>query len=1026
MSVSPELPIGSELLGYRIEKVVGCGGMGVVYMAEDLRLKRKVALKLLSSRLAEDERFRARLLSESELAASLDHPNIVPIYEAGEADGRIFISMRFVEGEDLRSLLERGPLAPAQALGLVSQIASALDAAHSRGLVHRDVKPSNILIAPEAGHEGADHVYLADFGLTKRIADPDAPAEQAQRAGTVDYMAPEQIRGENVDGRADVYSLGCLLFECLTGGPPFQDRSDVAVLFAHLEAEPPKATGRRPELAHAVDPVIARALAKSPDERYETCRELVEAVRRALGLAQSGRSRWSLAVAAFSVALIGALLLAFVLEQRASGPAALPGADALIRIDPKTDKVAGTFSVGRKSSGVAIADGFVWVTNLADGSISRIDPRTRTVKTILGQGEPTGVAAAGGSAVIADGSAHKVTAFDGGTGALSYPAPLRGPSNGTLQIAGGTSGIWFADPAAGIVGKVDDFLPTGTPSAEVPVPSDGPSFLSTYQSFDGLAVGEGALWVAGDSVGRTVWRIDPSSGRVAATIRLRFVPGKIAAGEGAVWVTAMLDDTVWRIDPTTNRVTVPIRVGRGIDGIAAGEGAVWVASSFDNTVSRIDPRTNTVVARIPVKSAPGQISTGAGGVWVSTTKQPAVAPENAIKIGVLSDCKGTYRSFYNDTLAPAELPLLERGGRRAGSAITDGIEGVSFGDHSVRLSFGCADGTSGSGLAEARRLVEQVGVDILIGPLTGDEGLALQVYARRHPGIAFVNGSSAAQERNPAPNFYSFWYDGAQYMAGVGAYAYHKLGWRTAVTVAMSDAFDWAQAAGFDAEFCSLGGTIVKRIWIPQGTQDFSGLVAQLPQSGVDGLLVEAQGEGALQALATGYAGLRGNISRKVVIGTTVIPPRKLGDRVRGIVWAGPKPNAPKTYLASLRRAFPEIRKDGLGSVFDYPYYDAMSATLQALDRVHGDLSRGERAFMAALGKVVLDAPNGRTALGPDHQAIAPTTLMQTLAPPSRARAIGTIARIDHTFGGYFTPNDAPPSKTSPVCKHGNPPPWAR
>ena len=220
------------------------------------------------------------------------------------------------------------------------------------------------------------------------------------------------------------------------------------------------------------------------------------------------------AIAGVGVALLGAALLALFFIQGASGPAPLPGADTLVRIDPKTNKVAGTFSVGRKSSGVAVTNGFVWVTNLADGSISRIDPRTRTVTTIPGQGEPTGIAAAGGSTVIADGSAHKVTAFDSATGALSYPARLQGSGNGTLQIAGGASGIWFADPAAGIVGRVDDFLPTGTPSAQVSVPPDSTSFLSTYQSFDGLAVGEGAVWVAGDSFGRTVWRINPSSGRV--------------------------------------------------------------------------------------------------------------------------------------------------------------------------------------------------------------------------------------------------------------------------------------------------------------------------------------------------------------------------------------------------------------------------------------------------------------------------------------------------------------------------------
>ena len=252
----------------------------------------------------------------------------------------------------------------------------------------------------------------------------------------------------------------------------------------------------------------------------------------------------------------------------------------------------------------------------------------------------------------------------------------------------------------------------------------------------------------------------------------------------------------------------------------------------------------------------------------------------------------------------------------------------------------------------------------MIGPLTGDEGLALQDYARRHPEIAFVNGSSSAQQLDPAPNFFSFWYDGAQWMAGVGAYAYHTLGWRTAVTVANSDAFDWAQAAGFDAEFCSLGGRIVKRIWISPGTQDFSGLLAQVPHSGFDGILVEAEGRGALQALATDYAGLPGNISRKVVDrDDRGHPAEARRSRARGCLGRTP-PTVSRTYLASLRTAFPEIRKDVVGSAFDHSYYDAMSATLQALDRVHGDLSGGERAFMTALGKVVLNAPNGRTALG--------------------------------------------------------------
>jgi ABC-type branched-subunit amino acid transport system substrate-binding protein/tRNA A-37 threonylcarbamoyl transferase component Bud32 len=318
MSVGAELPVGSELLGYRVEVVLGRGGMGIVYLAEDLRLKRKVALKLLSPELAEDERFRERLLAESELAASLDHPNIVPIYQAGEADGRIFISMRYVEGEDLKKALRNGPLSPEYSLVVTSQVASALDAAHARGLVHRDVKPSNVLLAPAAGHEGADHVYLADFGLTQRLVQQELSPDHGPLMGTIDYVAPEQIRGEAVDGRADVYSLGCLLFECLAGAPPFRHKSDVALLFAHMREEPPSLTALRPELPRGIDSVITKALAKDPEARYGTCRQLVEGAREALpapGLTRRRRiRRRRLLVASALLAAAAGLAVGLVLS----------------------------------------------------------------------------------------------------------------------------------------------------------------------------------------------------------------------------------------------------------------------------------------------------------------------------------------------------------------------------------------------------------------------------------------------------------------------------------------------------------------------------------------------------------------------------------------------------------------------------------------------------------------------------------------------------------------------------------------
>ncbi len=245
-------------------------------------------LKVLAAGLADDESFRERFLRESELAASIDHPNIIPIYEAGRADDLLFIAMRYVEGGDLNRRLRLGGLDVADAIGTVAQLASALDAAHARGLVHRDVKPSNVLLDAGSRPDGTDHVYLADFGLTRLVSEGAVAGEDGSLTGTIDYVAPEQIAGEEIDRRADVYSLGCVLYECLVGQPPFRRDSDIAVVFAHLENDPPAPSEQRPELPAALDAVIASALAKDPEQRYASCGELA---RAALAVAVDDASR---------------------------------------------------------------------------------------------------------------------------------------------------------------------------------------------------------------------------------------------------------------------------------------------------------------------------------------------------------------------------------------------------------------------------------------------------------------------------------------------------------------------------------------------------------------------------------------------------------------------------------------------------------------------------------------------------------------------------------------------------------------
>jgi serine/threonine protein kinase/Tol biopolymer transport system component len=273
---------GSMLAGYRLETQVGSGGMAVVFRARDERLNRLVALKILAPTLAFDEQFRVRFIAESRAAAAVDDPFIIPVYEAGEADGMLFIAMRFVQGGDLSRVLEReGALPPDRAAGFISPVASALDAAHRAGLVHRDVKPANILV--DAREDRPDHVYLSDFGVSKAVSSAGLTGP-GFFVGTPDYAAPEQIQGRAVDGRADQYALACVAFQLLTGALPFRQGQDQPVLLAHVSTPPPSLTAQRPDLPGAADRVMARAMAKDPEERYASCLDFAGALREAFGL----------------------------------------------------------------------------------------------------------------------------------------------------------------------------------------------------------------------------------------------------------------------------------------------------------------------------------------------------------------------------------------------------------------------------------------------------------------------------------------------------------------------------------------------------------------------------------------------------------------------------------------------------------------------------------------------------------------------------------------------------------------------
>jgi streptogramin lyase len=603
---------GTTLGVYEIQSLIGRGGMGEVYLAHDTRLGRPVALKVLPERFAEDERFRERLLRESRLAASLDHPNVVPVYDAGEADGRLFIAMRYVEGADLKALLRRGgALTPARTVAIAGHVAQALDAAHRRGLVHRDVKPSNVLLDQQGDR---DHAYLADFGLT-HSGRPDGPSD-GQLTGTVDYVAPEQIRGDQVDGRADQYALGCLLFECLTGSLPFRQSSEVATIFAHLEEPAPAASERSDGLAPAVDAVLARAMAKEPAQRFDTCRELVDAAHDALGLVEAPRrrARWLVPALVLGLAALAAVAVALVLS-RGSTPAAAGPQGTLTRIDPRTNRVADRTTVPGYPQAVAASTGGVWMGDFRQGVLWRYDPASKALQRISSNGEPRDIAVRGNRVYVAvEGNAFTglVARYDAATGERKDSIDLL-----ACAVASGEGAVWAA--GCPFVQRLSTDSRPLRKLREIFLPFKDPGTASTSRvSFQELAIGAGSLWVLGDALDPRLWRLDARSGKVQDTIALPFAPRSAVVAAGAVWLTDALHDAVVPVDVRSGRVLPAIAVGRGAAGVTTADGAVWVACAIDGTVSRIDPRTRRVTETIRVGGAPSEIDAGLGGLWVTS------------------------------------------------------------------------------------------------------------------------------------------------------------------------------------------------------------------------------------------------------------------------------------------------------------------------------------------------------------------------------------------------------------------------
>jgi streptogramin lyase len=627
--------LGTRLAGYRIRSLLGRGGMGVVYLAEQLGPRRLVALKLLSAPATASEAFRERFLRESELAAAIDHPNVLPVYDAGETDGVLWIAMRHVDGTDLAALLAReGPLAADQALALCGQVAGALDAAHARGLVHRDVKPANILLAMEEG--AVAQAWLADFGLTRRVGGSRRLTVSGQVLGTIDYVAPEQVEGGQVDGRADQYSLGCVLFECLAGVVPFRRDSELAVLWAHVNDPPPRVTEHRPELPDALDDAVGRALAKAPGDRHPSCQALVASAQAALdGTAPAGprrrrrpsgpRSRpgrrrpWASGparrrapvLAAMAGLLVAVVVAAAVLMTRDdnAAPEAAPvvalAANQAVRIDAASYQTA-PVAVETDPTAVAVGEGLVWVASRG-GAVTVVDPATSQVQETLpasgsgpvGPGGP-GLASTGGNLWVANTEQGEVA-----RAALDTDATAIDVGASPVALAAAPGAVWVAGRTGdgGRLARIDAL----TNEVDPPVRLDQPP--------TGLAVTRDGrtAWVA-TAADQAIHRIDTRTGKVKK-IELPYRPDQAVFGADAVWVTSSEDDTVMRVDAASDDVQ-PIPVGDGPTGIAFGEDRVWVANSQDGTVSRIDPETQEV-GTLHLGFRPAAVAVAQGGVWVA-------------------------------------------------------------------------------------------------------------------------------------------------------------------------------------------------------------------------------------------------------------------------------------------------------------------------------------------------------------------------------------------------------------------------
>lgn len=622
--------------GLRIEGVAGRGGMGVVYKATQLALNRTVAVKVVVPALADDPEFRERFKRESELAASIDHPNVVPVFHAGDEDGRLYVSMRYVEGTDLRELILReGKLDPARAAGIVEQVAGALDAAHARGLVHRDVKPANILI----GTDG--RAYLTDFGLTKQAAGEAGLTRAGTVLGTLDYIAPEQLEGRPIDARADVYALGCVFYQALTGRVPFPRDSDAAKMWAHVRQPAPRLAEVAPDLPRELEDVVAKAMAKDPGERYATAGELGRAaVAAAAGAAPGAAAAAGATVGEPPVAGTGAqpTVTAWAGHPQAAVPAWAGHAPEV-----PTQQVAAWASPTAPAP-------VGWPTGPAGLGAEPVPARRSRLPLVLG------ITAA--VVVLAMVAGLLLLAGGGGDGGDGPPAPPPAPVAAgevvgspitvdaePLDVESGGGFVWTANSGSDTISKITP----GTGRSEKITVGGVPSQL---------AVDMGAVWVWNYS--DSVTRVDIASGQVSEPLLTgpATISG-IAVGGGYVWLSHEAEGTVTRLNMTTQQVEgEPVKVGAKPVSMAFSDGLLYVVNTADRTISTLDGATGQVLgAPLAVDQAEGGIEIRDGVIYLGTVDDVTPVDERSFVIGTPIPLKGGSLFAIGDGAAWVAYPF---------------------------------------------------------------------------------------------------------------------------------------------------------------------------------------------------------------------------------------------------------------------------------------------------------------------------------------------------------------------------------